>query len=273
MRRWMFLFALTTVLAGCSGRHDGLNDKAAPAAPAAAVAEARVEHKRAASVAYEHTIAMEVPAGHTRQVAEAVQKACAALPERGCTLVGASIRGGDLGGATVRMRVVPDGVNKVLASLDGRGKLMAQSIDSEDLAEPVQDGERKLAMLAGYRDQLQALARQRALDPEALIKLHRELAEVQSEIDTASTSHAQLRRRIDTELVTVTLLEEGKAEQAGKVREAMDEFGADFLRGVAGLITFVASAIPFVLAGAVVHLVWRRVRRGRRAAPSSPDKR
>lgn len=264
MRRWVFLLTLGTALAGCSGRQDIPKDSVA------AMADARVEHKRAARVAYEHEIALEVPEGHTRGVSESVQKACAGLPQRGCTLLEASIRGGTSAGATVRMRIVPEGVSTVLRSLDGRGKVVAQSTSSEDLAEPIADTERKMAMLTAYRDQLQTLARQRALDPDALIKLHRELAEVQSEIDGAATSEAQLRRRVDTELLTVALHEDAKAGQAaGKVRQAAEDFGEDLLQGVASLITFIASTIPFALAGTVGYLVWRRIRARRRAA--TPD--
>jgi hypothetical protein len=267
MRRWMLLLTITTLFAGCSGKHNASNSDAA------AMAETRVGHKRAARVAYEHEVEMEVPSGRIRQVAGAVQQACAALPERGCTLLEASIRSGSDAGATVRMRVIPEGVNKVLGSLDGRGKILAQSSKGEDLAEPIEDAERKMAMLTGYRDQLQTLARQRALDPEALIKLHRELAEVQSSIDNAATSRAQLRRRVDTELLTVAVHEHAKAGQGSKVRQAVEDFGEDLLRGVAMLITFVASTIPFALAGIVGYLAWRRVRAGRRHAASRSDKR
>jgi hypothetical protein len=258
---------MTTLLAGCSGKQNGANRAVGE------VAEARVDHQRAARVAYEHEIEMEVPSGHIPQVAEAVQQACAALPERGCTLLEASIRSGSDAGATVRMRVIPEGVNKVLGSLDGRGKILAKSSKGEDLAEPIEDADRKMAMLTGYRDQLQTLARQRALDADALIKLHRELAQVQSEIEKAATSGAQLRRRVDTELLTVAVHEHANAGQGNNVKQAVEDFGQDLLRGVAMLITFVASTIPFALAGIAGYLAWRRVRARRRGTASLPDKR
>ena len=150
---------------------------------------------------------------------------------------------------------------------------MTQSSKGEDLAEPIHDGERKMAMLTAYRDKLQTLAGQRALDPEALIKLHRALAEVQSEIDTAATSQAQLRRRVDTEVLAVAMHEPWAAGQASGIKRAVEEFGGDFLHGVAMLITFVASTIPFAVAGIIGYLVWRRVRSARRRAASVPDRR
>jgi len=266
MRQLMFLLALATLLAACSAKRE------LPADNAPKLAEARVDHKRAAGVAYEHEVDLEVTSNHTRQVFDAVQQACAAQPEHGCTLLEASIRGGAMASANVRMRITPDGVNKVLRALDGRGKVVTQSTTGEDLAEPIQDGERKMAMLTAYRDKLQTLAGQRALDPDALIKLNRALAEVQSEIDNAATSQAQLRRRVDTELLTVGIREHATATEASGIKRAVDDFGDDFLHGVAMLITFVASTIPFAVAGICGYLVWRRVRAGRRRVNPVPDR-
>lgn len=268
MRRWAVLFVLAGVLAGCSGKATRV------VGADAAVGEARVGHKRAPWVAYEHALELEVPVGQTREVMNAVQGACAALPERGCTLLETSVSGGADAGAVMRMRVVPDGVNKVLRALDGRGKVMSQSSKGQDLAQPIEDGGRKMGMLTAYRDQLQTLARQRALDADALIKLHRELAEVQSQIEQGATAQAQLRRRVDTELLSVMLHEHAKGGQIDRVRQAVDDFGADLLHGVALLITFVASTIPFALAGTVGYVGWRRVRvRPRGSAPSKEESR
>jgi hypothetical protein len=271
MYRRLFLFALISVLTACSSKRE------LPKQALSEMAEVRVDHKRAAGIAYEHAVELEVSADHMRQVSDAVQQTCAALPDHGCTLLEASIRGGAAAGATVRMRITPDGVNTVLRSLDGRGKVLSQSSKGEDLAEPIQEGDRKMAMLTGYRDQLQTLARQRALEPEALIKLHRELADVQSEIDEATASQAQLRRRVDTELLTVAMHERAMAGQSGKVKQAVEDFGDDLLHGVAMLITFVASTIPFAVAGFIGYVAWRRLRAGRRHAKQpmmpGPDKR
>ncbi|WP_288378062.1 DUF4349 domain-containing protein [uncultured Massilia sp.] len=255
MRRWIVLLTMTGLLGGCG--NGAKIDRIA-------LAETRVEHKRAAGVAYEHAVEQEVPIGQVRQVAEAVQKACTALPQRGCTLLETTILAGEAADATIRMRVVPDGVNGVLRALDGRGKMVRQSTKGEDLAEPIGDAERKLGMLTTYRDRLQALAGGRGLDPDALIKLHRELAEVQSEIEKADTARAQLHRRVDTELLTVNLHEHAKAARRGNVKRALEDFGDDLLQGVAMLITFVASALPFAATGTLGYLAWRRVRARRR---------
>jgi len=75
-------------------------------------------------------------------------------------------------------------------------------------------------------------SRQRALDPDALIKLNRELAEVQSEIDSAATAQAQQHRRVDTGLLTVAMHEHARAGQAGKVRQALQDFGDDLLQAL-----------------------------------------
>lgn len=266
MRRCMTWIALAAMMAACSAKREVPANAAAPPAGGKAV------RQRAANIAYEHAIELEVPGSRTRQVFDAVRQSCAALPAHGCTVLEASIRSGASAGATVRMRMVPDGVDKVLRTLDGQGKVETQSTHGEDLAEPIGDVERKMTMLTHYRDQLQALASRHALEPDALIKLNRELAEVQSQIDDVATSRAQLARRVDTDLLTVALHERASAGDAGGIRRALDDFGGDFLHGVAMLITFVASTIPFALAGAVFHAIWRRVRRRRRNVLHTSEK-
>ena len=257
MRYLFLILALALMLAGCNK---------AKRVVSLEKAEAKVEHKRKRGMAYEHEVEFQAPRDKTRSIFEAVKQACTALPERGCTVLEASLHSGQDAGATVTMRIRPDGVNQVLHALDGRGKLLSQTTRAEDLAEPVQDGARKLAMLTAYRAKLEALSTQRGLSPEALIKLHRELAEVESEIETHAGEQARLQQRIDTEKLTVAVREELRDEERDEIVYALKDFGRDLQHGVASLISFIAAALPFAVFGGVGYAFWRRWRR-RSAAP------
>ena len=76
---------------------------------------------------------------------------------------------------------------------------------ADDLAEQVTDTERELTLLTTHRDRLSEFLKDRSLKIDQLITVSRELASVQTQLEAAATTRANLRRRIDTELLTLNL--------------------------------------------------------------------
>jgi Domain of unknown function (DUF4349) len=92
-------------------------------------------------------------------------------------------------------------------------------------------------------------------------------ATVQTQIDAAATTRANLHRRIDTDLLTLKLNVpyETLAAQRTPVSDAVKSFAIDFNDAIAQVIRFIAALIPWLLVivpGLIlVRLLWHVIGR------------
>jgi len=107
----------------------------------------------------------------------------------------------------------------------------------------------------------------KSLKVDQLITVSRELATVQTQLEAAATTRANLHRRIDTELLTFNLSVPTMATsvQPTPIRDALRSFAADFTEAIAQVIRFVAAVIPWlvvIVPGIILlRLFWRAVGR------------
>jgi hypothetical protein len=89
----------------------------------------------------------------------------------------------------------------------------------------------------------------RELKIEQLIAVSKELAAVQVQIDDLNSGHANLRRRIDTESLTIRLAPPQLAygEELTPVRDALRSFSADCTGAMAQVIRCIAVLLPWLL--------------------------
>ncbi len=219
------------------------------------------------TLAYEHTVSVElskdVLPGRIRELREACTPA-----RHGCTLLDVSsdsIRGQPRG--SLRMRLAPAGVEPMIALASKDGEVTAQRTHAEDLAQPVADTERQLTLLTTHRDRLTELMKNKALAVDQLITVSKELASVQTQIDSLTTERANLRRRIDTELLGIELaLPDAAYEASGTpVRDALREFGLNVRLATAAVVQFLAYLLPWLVvivpAIFLLRLFWRWITR------------
>jgi hypothetical protein len=104
---------------------------------------------------------------------------------------------------------------------------------------------------------------------EQLITVSRELATVQTQLEEFGAQKANLRRRVDTELLTMTWRAPLSAYQSAKapIADAIKAFGANFREAVAQVVTFLAFVLPWLIIVVplawVVRRAWRWLRRRR----------
>jgi hypothetical protein len=158
-------------------------------------------------------------------------------------------------------------VEPIVALASKDGDVIARTTHAEDLAEPVADAERQLALLTIHRDRLTEFMKSRELKVDHLITVSKELATVQSQIDSLSTQRANLRRRIDTDLLTINLSLPAQAYAADQspISDALRYFGSDFREAVGMVIRFFAVLLPWlviILPGLfLLRLFWRWIGR------------
>jgi Domain of unknown function (DUF4349) len=219
------------------------------------------------TLAYEHQVQLRVAADKVAAAADKVRAACAAVPERGCTVMGSRVNTGDYASAEVTVRAVPTGIQSVRAALPSEGEITGQSTTAEDLATPLTDNAKKLQMLQAYRTNLEALRNRAAADVDSLIKVNQQLAEVQSELESLAGEQAHLQKRVDTELLTVTISSVGSRSLWRPIADAVGEAGGNVAQGTANVITALTFSLPWLVVLVALVWAWRRWRGRTRRQP------
>jgi hypothetical protein len=212
-------------------------------------------------LAYEHTVGVRVAAADIGPKLEATRAACNDGRFGECVVLSVRQQGGDHPGASLGVRILPAGVEPMIALASEGADIGQRTTRAEDLAVAVRDNELALARLRSERERLQEFQARRDLAVADMIALSRQLAEVESQLDAAQQQGAQHRRRIDTQLLTLDFQPTSTQSGRNEIVVALRESGAILASGVAWTIRAFAFLLPLlVLAGAFAF--W--FRRGRR---------
>jgi hypothetical protein len=258
------LLGATLLVAGCNKAPVAQADVIAPkerAAPA--------DKDRRATLATTRHVDMEVAPEAVAPLFTSTQSACESDAASACVVMASRLDTGDYARAELTLRAAPAGIARLLARLHSNGGLVGEGARSEDLAAPIVDTERQMAMAREYRDSLLALRAKGGNDIKALMSVNEELARVQSQLESATGERAHLQQRIDTETLTVAINSTGARESHPwrSISQSLQEFGAHLADAAGGAITFVAYAIPWAIVllplGWFVRWLWRRRRAAR----------
>ena len=223
------------------------SEPAAPAAPSLATSPPRQE---GATLAYEHVVGIQLSRALLLNRANEIRAACHEAPQSSCTLLDISISNDErIPSAAIRMRVAPGSVDRLVDLAAAGGSVESRTTHAEDLAEPIADTERQLSMLSTHRDRLTALMKDRALTVDQLVTVSREMSSVQTQLDQLGSTHANLRRRVDTDLLTLNLTlprAEFRSEQT-PVLDAMHGFGGEVRWALAQVVKFIANLLPWLI--------------------------
>lgn len=218
------------------------------------------------TLAYEHTVSVDLGQETLPTRLREIEAACNADTASRCTILESSLHWRSrIPSASVRMRLAPRGVDGLIALASKDGKIVERSTHAEDLAQPVADTERALALLSVHRDRLADIMKSKDLKIEQLITVSRELATVQAQIDSSSSQRANLLRRIDTDLLTIELSPPlmDIASESTPVGDALRASGSSFREALAMVITFLAAFVPWlvvIVPGLILfRLFWRWV--------------
>lgn len=223
---------------------------------------------RGATLAYEHNISVEMDKETLPTRLREIEAACNADRTSGCTVLDVSLQSQQsLPSGNIRMRLAPGGVESLIALASKDAEVTGRNTRAEDLAEPVADTERQLALMTLHRDRLTEFMKNKDIKIDQLITVSKELATVQAQIDSLGTQRANLRRRIDTDLLTISLSLPSRAyvSDPTPVMDAIRYFGNDFRQAVGMVIRFLAVLLPWLvilLPGLfLLRLFWRWIGR------------
>ncbi len=234
----------------------------------------------AARIAYVYRYGLELPVAQVPTLVARHEQACTAAGAAVCQVIGSESQryGRDQLTAQLEIRATPAYVAAFRARLSGDaeqagGRVARQATDSEDLTRAMIDTEARVRALTTLRDRLQQLLATRSGPLDQLLATERELARVQGELDANRSTLEAMRTRVATSRLIIEYSALGQLAPDSAFRPVSDALSnalSVFMVGVAGLILFVAGALPFLIVG--IPLVWfilrwrRRIREQRRAA-------
>ncbi len=261
MRLLLVLILSLAMVAGCARTGE---------APASAAVGEQGQAKASEGnrfLAYEHSIYLQADDDKVVSIFEAAQAACRDAVEESCAILEARVSSGEGASASLRFRARAEGIRKLVAILSAQGEVASQSTTAEDLAGPIADTAKQIAMLTDYRASLEALRNRPSNDLDALMKLTRELADVQSQIETLTGSQAGLTQRVATELLNVSINSYQGGSFFGTIGNSAREFSDVLSEAIGAAIIAVAYLLPWaVLIGGITWIArailrWRKRRR------------
>lgn len=249
MRHILVAMLILMAMAGCS-RHGEM----AAGAPPPPASNNKSADSPSQFMAYSRSIRIDVEESKVASVYEAAQAACREAVADQCVILGSNLNTGRDAYAEIKFRAKASGIQKLIAVLGAKGTVMSQSVTGEDLARPIQDSAKKLAMLSDYRSKLEALRGRASSDFDALIKVNKELAQVQSEIEAMTGERAHLVQRVETEILNVSISSTESRSFWRPVSVALSGFASNLSEGLSGAITGIAYIIPWSIV--LLFFVW-----------------
>jgi hypothetical protein len=243
---------------------------AAPVAVAGRVADGSSEQKH---IAVSHAYTLRLPSRDIERVQQAHLDECVKL---GCDVLNTRLDRSDAGHISgwTSVRIAPDKLAAFTAAMTAAPvEVISHSQSADDKTVPLLDIEKRLESKIALRDRLNALLKDNVRKTAAdLIAIEKEIAQVQGEIESATSQRDYLLRITDTVKVDIQYV--GVTAQAGDldlspIQRAVNGIGRTVVASIATLISFAASAvvwIPVVLIALwALRFGYRRWRRPARA--------
>lgn len=227
-------------------------------------ASAGDDHGLSAMLAYEHHAGIQLPAEQIPERLQQVQAACAESRFGACVVLGVNQQGGERPSASATLRIVPEGVERMISLAGDGARLGSRSTHAEDLAVAVRDNAATRDRLRREMERLQQFQQRPDLAVSDMISLSERIAAVEAQLESAARQEAQYRRRIDTQRLTLSfhppMGEAGRSE----IGQALRDVAGIFSTGAAWTIRTIAFLAPLVLVLAVAVALIRAIRRRRR---------
>jgi hypothetical protein len=209
--------------------------------------------KAGAQLAYEHRITLQLPTEAIAPRLAAAREACEAARYGECNVLRLEQSPG-LGSITVR--IVPAGVEPLVALAAQGGEIGERQTTAEDLAGAVADNQRQQQRLKAQQQRLDELAARKDINVGDLIALSREQASVENQLQELEQQAAGQQRRIATNLLTLNLQPTGGRARSSRLHDALGHMLDQFTDGIGSALDALSYGLPFLILGFPLLLLW-----------------
>ena len=212
-------------------------------------------------IALRHNLTIETPAENMQASFDAAVKHCEQL---NCQMLGANYNKEtpySPPSAYLSVRVPPRNVEVFLSGLATNGEITQHGRESEDKTNQVVDADARIKNLTDFRDQLRVMLTDKSAKFKDLIEVQRQLVNTQSELDSYMSMRKILSQETDFVAVNINFMAtQGITEQGffAPVARALKDAGRVMMESFGSVITFLMSAIPWLLIGVPLLLLVRK---------------
>ncbi|MGF1691005.1 DUF4349 domain-containing protein [Photobacterium kagoshimensis] len=210
------------------------------------------------TLAYYHSVSVELQREDVEPRYQDLLDKCQQVTEYQCTLTSSYLNTDRYIQANVEVKILPTAVNDFLALASLEGETKNLSTTSEDLTGAIVDSEQRLAMLMGYKKELLDLKKISGQDVSALVQIASELAQVQSQIETAQGEQAKLKQRVNLDVVSVSLYSYEPPSFMTPIKDAGSDFITNLSESIGQAITAIAYLLPWLPILAIFVYVLRK---------------
>ena len=241
------------------GGEQALTETSEPNQTNSQTSDAIAETKR--YVALRHSLVVETPAQQMQAAFDATVQHCEQLK---CQILSANFNREtqfNPPSANLSVRIPPRSVAVFLTGLAQNGEVLSHGRTAEDKTDAVIDADARIKNLTELRDKLRVMLTDKSAKFKDVIDVERELANTQAQLDTMNGVRKALAQ--ETELVAVNI--DFTAAQNitqrgffGPVAAALHNAGHVMMDSLASVITFIVSALPWLLIGIPVLILVRK---------------
>jgi len=235
-------------------------------------------------LAYRYNYGFSLPAKSVAVTAKSHAQICLEAGPNKCQVLNSSTSAynKDQVSANLSMRAEPNWLDsfksEIQSSIEAaKGNMTNNSVSADDLTRQILDTDARLKAQTTLRDRLQRLLATRDAKLNDLLALERELARVQSQIESATTTLNVLRKRVSMSVVNINYQSQSVAvsqSALAPIGRALKGFIGGFSRGLADVINFLAAILPWlilvIIPGLWLLRRWWRGRQNRKASVTKP---
>lgn len=217
--------------------------------------------KPGSALAYEHGIWFQVAPDSMSRRVTAVQTACTEERFGACSVLAIELGNGGSANAdaSIKLRSAPQGVEPLVA-LAAEGKaIWKRQTSAEDLADAVADVAGQQEMLRRQRERLLGYLQRKDVAVADMIAVSQQLASIESSLQALGQQSADQQRRIETNLLTITLFSDQEADSVSDVSfgEAWSTFVDSLAEGLTAAAEYAGFLLPLALLLFPMALLWR----------------
>ena len=234
-------------------------------------------------MAYRYNYGFTLPAKNVAKTAESHAEICMQAGAAKCQVLHSSTNsnGDDFVSSQLKIRGEPNWLESFKSQIqssvkDANGDLTNSSVNAEDLTRQILDTDARLKAKKTLRRRLENHLETRDAKLGDLLAMERELARVQGEIESATSTLLVLKKRVSMSVVDINYQSKSVAVSSKSVSpivRALKDFVGDISYGLASVIRFFAAILPWLIF-VILPGIWliRRFWRGRRLRITSRAK-